>query len=106
MRILLLKLTPVWDEYDIEIDEIVDFLFEVYSFEKFGKDRINEIDKYIDIILQYFKTHIEYIFKELHYLDEKDYIESHSYEPIYDNLKDIIKETIKEKINNTYEYID
>ena len=102
MRILLLKLTPVWDEYDIEINEIVDFLFEVYSFEKFGND-INEIDKYIDILLQYFKTHIEYIFKELHYLDEKDYIESHSYEPIYDNLKDIIKETIKEKINNLYE---
>ena len=105
MKIMFLKLTPVWDEYDIEIDEIVDFLFEVYSFKKFGND-INEIDKYIDILLQYFKTHIEYIFKELHYLDEKDYIESRSYDPIYDDLKDIIKETIKEKIYNLYEKVD
>ena len=57
MKIMLLKLTPVWDEYDIEIDEIVDFLFEVYSFEKFGND-INEIDKYIDILLGTYRIYI------------------------------------------------
>lgn len=101
MEFIFKKLTPVWDNTDVDINKVVDFLFDVYSIDKFGESGYNhDINIYINILKQYFRTHIEFIFKELGYIKEDEGISGESSENIYGRLEPFVVKQIVERLDS------
>lgn len=95
------KLTPQYCGYDVDINQISEFLLSIYPVKSFCTSDIasqTDIDRYIRIMMLYFSTHITFIFKELGYIQSDELISKKSEQDIVQQLTIYIEKDMKSKL--------